>query len=233
MQETELEAMNNDNGGWLKKIKGWGYENWQTILVILIVLMVGVSAYNYNRQSGENYKLGSVVSEKNNNTVNNKQDNIVQENSAVTMGESAIENQDQKKAATEDNQTTTGKNSDSTGNKESNSNINKNNNESTTSSEHTDSGKVYTVTASYGEGITHLARHALEEYLQETGGNNELTKEHKIYIEDYIQNRTGDQKISLGHQETFSENLIKEAISSSQKLSPKLIENLKQYTEKK
>lgn len=230
MQETELEAINNARKGWLEKIKGWSYENWQTILVILIVLMVGVSAYNYNRQNNRNNEPSLVASE-NNNATNNEQNNVVQENSATTE-ENVIENQDQKKAAAEDNQTTTEENSDNAGNKKSNNNTNKNNNKSTTSSEYTDSGKVYTVTASYREGITHLARHALEQYLQETGGNGELTKEHKLYIEDYMQNRTGDQKISLGHQETFSENLIKEAISSSQKLSPKSIENLKKYTEK-
>ena len=61
MQETELEAINDNKEGWLEKIKGWSYENWQTILVILIVLIVGISAYNYNQKSNGNQESSSVA----------------------------------------------------------------------------------------------------------------------------------------------------------------------------
>lgn len=225
MQETELETINNVKGGQLERIKDWGYENWQTILVILIVLIVGVSAYNYNRQGNENQESSAIVTENNSISEKNELENNIQENSETTAEEDEIESQDQEKAAIEDKQEPEETSSDAT-NKEASENTN----EETVSLKNTDSGKVYEITAKQGEGITHLARHALDEYIQENGGNENLTKEHRIYIEDYMQNKVGNQKIGLGHKETFSENLIKEAISSSQKLSSKSIENLKKYT---
>ena len=53
MQENEIDVIDVQEKGLVGKIKDWSYENWQTILIILIVLIVGVSAYNYNQQ-GEN-----------------------------------------------------------------------------------------------------------------------------------------------------------------------------------
>jgi hypothetical protein len=209
MQESEIEIVDTSKKGWLEKIKNWSYKNWQTILVILIVLIVGISAYNYNQQ---------------NNTSSNSNPAIVAgSNSSQEIGQEAkIENKDQKIADKEDSEAIKLNSDEDT---------NKNDiKEEPVTSNSNDSGKTYTVTASYGEGITHLARHALEKYLQETGEGSKLTKEQKIYIEDYIQNRTGSQKINIGHQETFSENLIKEAISSANNLSQKSLENLKKYT---
>ena len=92
-----------------------------------------------------------------------------------------------------------------------------------------DAGKIYTVYANHGEGITHLARRALNEYLQETEEEFGLTEEHKIYVEDYLQNKTGSESIEVNHQETFSEGLIKEAISNAKQLTPESLDNLKKY----
>lgn len=89
--------------------------------------------------------------------------------------------------------------------------------------------KTYKEVAEYGEGITHLARKALKEYLNEHSNIN-LTPEHKIYIEDYIQNHIGDRWLSLGEEIEISENLIAEAINKSQQLSPDQLKNLKQYS---
>jgi predicted transcriptional regulator len=88
--------------------------------------------------------------------------------------------------------------------------------------------KVYEETAEPGEGITHLARKALKEYLKEKGGPN-LTPEHKIYIEDYLQNKTGDYWLKVGQKLTFSEELIKEAIEKAQTLTQQQLQNLSQY----
>jgi len=88
--------------------------------------------------------------------------------------------------------------------------------------------KVYEEVAELGEGITHLARKALKEYLKEKGGPN-LTPEHKIYIEDYLQKKTGDFWLQVGQKLTFSEELIKEAIEKSQTLTEQQLQNLTQY----
>ena len=91
--------------------------------------------------------------------------------------------------------------------------------------------KVYEETAQPGEGITHLARRALKSYLEEKGSHFNLTPEHKIYIEDYIQKKTGDRWLMLGETLTFSEELIVEAIQKAQQLTPNQLENLKQYSQ--
>ena len=89
---------------------------------------------------------------------------------------------------------------------------------------------VYEEVAERGEGITHLARKALKRYLEKTQVSTELTKEHKIYIEDYLQKKTGDRLLQLGEKVSFSEEMIKEAISKAQQLTPQQLENLKQYS---
>jgi len=79
--------------------------------------------------------------------------------------------------------------------------------------------EVFTETAQKGDGVTHLARRALADYLKKTGGDSTLTKEHKIYIEDYLQNKTSDEMLETGQQKTFQKTLIEEAIQKSKTLT--------------
>ncbi|MBU1255472.1 hypothetical protein KKE74_00520 [Patescibacteria group bacterium] len=82
--------------------------------------------------------------------------------------------------------------------------------------------------ANLGEGITHLARKALKNYLQDNP--QELTNEHKIYIEDYLKDKTGSNPLEIGEEVSFSEDLIKEAIDASLQLTPNQLKNLEQYS---
>jgi len=88
----------------------------------------------------------------------------------------------------------------------------------------------YEETAQPGEGVTHLARRALKSYLSDKGDSFNLTAEHKIYIEDYLQKKTGSQLLKLGDKVNFSDQLIAEAINQSQKLTSNQLENLKQFS---
>lgn len=219
--ESEIETTDFNKKGWIGKIKDWSYENWQTILVILIVLIVGISAYNYNQQNNpSDENQGSVAIMDSNEFENadenemNEKNDTDQEESSEEVLESDIENEDQIKAIEEDSKIEESKSEEE--------------NHSVVSSSD-NSGKIYTVYAGYGEGITHLARRALNEYLQETEEGTGLTKEHRIYIEDYLQNKAGAEGIEVDHQEVFSENLIKEAISSAKQLTPNSLDNLKKY----
>ena len=211
--ETEIEITGTNEKGWFGKIKDWSYENWQTILVVLIVLIVGMSAYNYNQETGDSSEA-IIVSENESidNTVENSTDNQ----------EAIVETQDQEIANQED---TIIENSEKK--VEVVQEVAK---EEVIISNSDDSGQKYTITAVAGEGITHLARHALDKYIQETGDGEDLSREHKIYVEDYLQNRTGDEAIEKGHQESFSEGLIKEAVTNARNLSSISIENLSKYT---
>lgn len=85
--------------------------------------------------------------------------------------------------------------------------------------------------AEKGQGITHLARKSLNRYLKEVDESVELSNEQKIYVEDYLQNRTGSGSLKIGEAKTFSTDLIKEAIDASKKLTPSQLENLKKYSQ--
>lgn len=86
--------------------------------------------------------------------------------------------------------------------------------------------EMFTEKAERGDGVTHLARRALAKYLEKTGGDPELTKEHKIYIEDYMQNRTSDDMLEIGETLNFSKNLIDEAIQASKNLTEAQLQNI-------
>lgn len=85
-----------------------------------------------------------------------------------------------------------------------------------------------TKTAALGDGITHLARSAIYDYLAESGKG--LSAEQKIYAEDYAQNRIGAEFLEVGQKISFSKDLLKEAVEKSEGLEQWQIENLKQYT---
>lgn len=82
------------------------------------------------------------------------------------------------------------------------------------------------------EGVTHLARRALKEYEEKFGKDETLTKEHRIYIEDFLKRRTGRQPLEIGQELLFKVDLIKEAIEKSKLLKPKQLENLKHFSAK-
>lgn len=91
--------------------------------------------------------------------------------------------------------------------------------------------KDYLEVAEKGEGITHLARKALREYLSENSQNFEVTPEHKIYIEDYMAKKMGEKWLGLGEELEISGDLLSEAIEKSENLSPEDLENLTQYSQ--
>jgi len=82
--------------------------------------------------------------------------------------------------------------------------------------------------ANPGEGVTHLARRALKNYLEDNP--QELTNEHKVYIEDYLKDKTGSNPLEIGEEVSFSEGLVKEAIDASLQLTPDQLKNLEQYS---
>ncbi len=102
------------------------------------------------------------------------------------------------------------------------------------STEVVEDGPSYRVEVNQGEGLTHVARRALEAHLQTRGSgmSENLTAEHKVYIEDYIQRRLNHSTgwLEVGETLEVSENLINEAIESAEQLTEHQLENLTQYT---
>lgn len=95
----------------------------------------------------------------------------------------------------------------------------------------TEEEKNYIEIAEKGDGITHLARKALKDYLSENPQDFEVTPEHKIYIEDYLAKKKGDDRLTLEEEREFSGDLLQEAIDKSKDLSSEQLENLTQYSQ--
>lgn len=91
------------------------------------------------------------------------------------------------------------------------------------------SEKTITVTASRGDGVTHLARRALSNYLQENPGIS-LSKEQKVYIEDYLRHQTSKKGLFVGDQISFDKQLISDAIGQAQILTSSQLQNLEKYS---
>jgi hypothetical protein len=90
-----------------------------------------------------------------------------------------------------------------------------------------DKGQI-TEKAAKGEGVTHLARRALKDYL--ANHSSELTNEHKIYIEDFLKDEIGSRPLEVDEEITFSEDLIKQAIDASSQLTPEQLKILEKYS---
>lgn len=91
-------------------------------------------------------------------------------------------------------------------------------------------GDQYIAAAQPGEGVTHLARRSLQEYLDKNNLGNEINAEQKIYIEDYLQKRTSGEKLALNQTEIFTVGLIDEAINAAKQLNEQQLKNLEKYS---
>ncbi len=78
-----------------------------------------------------------------------------------------------------------------------------------------------------GDGMTHLARRALANYLEKTPDST-LTSEQKIYIEDYLRKQVGKKSVKIGTTAEFSKSTIQEAIAKSKNLTENQLQNLHQ-----
>lgn len=93
-------------------------------------------------------------------------------------------------------------------------------------------GESITMVAVKGQGVTHLARFALQRYLSEQKPKATLTKEHKIFIEDFLKDSFKKIRLHPESELTFSLDLITKAITASQNLTPTQLNNLMRYSKK-
>lgn len=84
--------------------------------------------------------------------------------------------------------------------------------------------------AGKNDSLTVLARRATANYL-EKNQDSALTKEHKIYIEDYLRKNVGHKGgVNVGTSVEFSKDLIQKAIAQSKTLNEKQLKNLQKYS---
>lgn len=184
-------------GGWGEKLAGWIKENFSSVILPIIALLIlGGGIYLYSQNQAQRPAFNQQPAEK-----------IAMEEEATPTPEKAK----QKPAPTKKKEEK------------------KEKEEKKVMGGPEQKGKIYKTTAKKGEGITHLARRALRRYLSEHKNAPDLTPEHKIYVEDYLQNRKGTYGLEPGDQLTFSADQISEAISASQNLTQSQLDNLTQY----
>lgn len=89
---------------------------------------------------------------------------------------------------------------------------------------------IYREQAKTGEGLTHLARRALDSYLRDSGQS--ISNAQRIYAEDYIQLRVpigGMRWLEVGQEVEISKSLIEEAVERAGQLTPVELDNLDYY----
>lgn len=83
--------------------------------------------------------------------------------------------------------------------------------------------------AQKGDSVTTLARKVVKEYLEDN--DLDLSKEHRVYIEDYIQKRIGDFSLDVGESLKVSKELVTQGIEKAENLTEDQLEELKNYSE--
>lgn len=95
----------------------------------------------------------------------------------------------------------------------------------------TETATSFVEVATRGEGLTHMARRTLVGYL-EKNPDSQLTKEQKIYIEDYMRRHVNYKGgVHVGSQVEFSKTLVQDAISKSKQLNSEQMKNLERFSQ--
>jgi energy-coupling factor transporter transmembrane protein EcfT len=91
----------------------------------------------------------------------------------------------------------------------------------------------YTFAAEAGDGITHLARKAVAEYLTDTDQVKDFSRAEKVYLEDFLQNHVGTFGLKVGQTEVFATSEIEDAVTAVNGVDTNSLEaNLAKYVSK-
>jgi outer membrane biosynthesis protein TonB len=247
MEENSEIQEDLGNGG---KFKNWLQDNIRIILSVLIVATIAAGIYSYSKrtvvpvdQAGNDAEIN--LAETNKNDDGNKDNNAV-----VVVGEDKNENKTEKidnnskELSVKEEEQSTDVNKDKKEEevvapkeekveapKEEEKQVvekKKEEKQPVASGEETETSFVEV--ANSGDGLTTLARQATKQYLEKNPVDG-LTKEHKIYIEDYLRRHINHSTIvRSGEQVSFSKDLIKDAIGASKNLNEQQLKNLQKYS---
>jgi len=245
MEEEKTEIQEDlGNGG---KFKNWLQDNIRIILSILIVATIAAGIYSYSKRTvvpatGDNNAEVEVAK-----VDDSKDENTEENNSVVVVGEDKADNKTEKVDNKDIEKLSVNQEVDSQEQKvEEKKEENKqpaveqkqdnqqekaeqqDNKQEIASGEETND--AFVETAQRGDSLTLLARQAVKQYLEKNPVDG-LTKEHKIYMEDYLRKHVGRSAgINPGEQVSFSKDLIKTAVSSAQNLNASQLKNLQKYS---
>lgn len=77
------------------------------------------------------------------------------------------------------------------------------------------------------QGLTHLARSAISDYLMIN--NIELTAEQKLYAETYLVSILGKKSVSVGEKVVFESDKLSESVEKAKNLTPYQIQEWSKY----
>ena len=207
-----LELLEKD--GWGHKFAQWLKNNFSAIILPIIALIIlGGGIYLYSQQKNNNLKINQ--SDMQSGTLVN----LDNQQATTTTSQTKTQKQEISKKQTKSKIATSQTNKEKTKKQKVQAPVIK----------QVKTKTVYSETARKGEGITHLARRAIKEYLQTH--HLKMSPEQKVYMEDYLQNHTGNRLLMIGEEINFSTNLIQEAIGHAQKLTQAQLNNLRQYSQ--
>jgi len=215
MEDDELfsdedEFGDEQNDTW-EQIKVWFQDNLRVILSVLIVALIAVGIYNYSKkpqEPGQNIEEQGIEAQQGEEQAQSDQSQtgVKVQNENDNKGQVVVKGGDQEK---KDNTATEQKP------------------EVQTPVEKT--GEGYVAKADGGDGVTNLARKAAKDYLVKNPDDS-ITKEQKIYIEDYLRKHVSQGRIRVGDSRTFSDSLMKDAISKAKQLNAAQLKNLEKYS---
>jgi hypothetical protein len=223
------------------KFKNWLQDNIRIILSVLIVLAIAGGIYSYSKrtelpsneeiamqenldQSDQNDQAVTIIGDE-----NEESDKATENTADNTEEQTTPTGQEDTKAAVvqEETQAQTDNTVEDQQKQDVRVDTSDNGSQASISEE---TGEAFIETAVAGDSKTTLSRKALKNYL-EKNNDSSLTAEHKIYIEDYLRRRLGGSAaVKVGQQETFSKNMIKDAIEKSKTLNESQLNNLKKYS---
>jgi len=244
-------------GDWLSETKNWIQDNIRIVLSVIIVLAIGFGVYFYSKRGAENTELSlqeettenaelkekllegnnEELSEEEKQKLSEEARKIAQEEGAkVENNEPAVEATPQEEA-----QPTAAPTAEPTAaptvqptaepTPQPTPEVKKDEPQKPETVINQSAGN-YEVTAASGDSLTTLARSAVKQYL-DANNDSSITKEHKIYIEDYLAKRMGNSnRLKVGEVKTFGENDIKSAIDAAKQLTPNQLEHLKIFSER-
>lgn len=234
-----------------KKFTNWVQDSLQAIIVIIITLLIlAFVIYSYAKKStnkdavvndsstngevvtetlaDENENLSSdvVISGGDTTETNTKNNSVENTNNSE---QSNLQNDDVN--SSEDGQYTVYQNDNQNvdnNSKSSENSVYGNENDVNQSQQTNNTEGEITMTASYGDSLTVLARRATAQYISENDVQN-ITPAHKIYIEDYLQKRVTNRVVENGTTVSFSKAQINEAIQSANSLNDQQLRHLDGY----
>lgn len=207
-QQEEMEEGEENEGGF----KAWLEDNLRIILSVLVVFAIAGGIYSYSQRS----QAPAITEE------TSSEETVATGDEEESNDESTLEE------AGSDEETPTADTSKETPDIAKPTETEK---PAIPTAESKETETSFIESAEKGDGATHLARRALGNYLEKTPDST-LSKEHKIYIEDYLRKHVSYGHVRVGTNLEFSKSLIQEAIGKSKQLNDRQLSNLKKYADR-